>query len=145
MDGRVEVELPREPSSASRARQLVADLSADTLHSEERNPAKLLVSELVTNAVVHGTGVITLRASIDENRLLVEVIDEGSGSERVARQHDLHQLGGLGLSVVDAEASRWGVHAGTWFEIERAGRTSSSSKPATPSSCATPAVASTKR
>jgi hypothetical protein len=61
---------------------------------------------------------------VHENRLLVEVIDEGSGFERVARDHDVDQLGGLGLRIVDAEASRWGVHEGTthvWFEIERSG------------------------
>jgi anti-sigma regulatory factor (Ser/Thr protein kinase) len=124
MDDPVEVELPRDPSSASRARHLVAERFAPTLESQDLDKAKLLVTELVTNAVLHGHGAITLRAGIDENRLLVEVIDEGSGFERVAREHDFDQLGGLGLRIVDAEASRWGVHEGTthvWFEIERSG------------------------
>jgi anti-sigma regulatory factor (Ser/Thr protein kinase) len=124
MDDPVEVELPRDPSSASRARHLVGERFAATLDSEDLDKAKLLVSELVTNALLHGQGAITLRAGVDENRLLVEVIDEGSGFERVAREHDFDQLGGLGLRIVDAEASRWGVHEGTthvWFEIERSG------------------------
>lgn len=120
----VEVELPRDPSSAARARDLVAELFAAPLGSDELDRAKLLTSELVTNALVHGRGAITLKVGLDEDRLLVEVIDEGSGFERVVRERDFEYLGGWGLSIVDAEASRWGVHEGTthvWFEIERAG------------------------
>jgi anti-sigma regulatory factor (Ser/Thr protein kinase) len=120
----VEVELPRDASAAGQARRLVGDRVAAELGSEELDRARLLVSELVTNAVLHGLGAITLRARLDADRLLVEVSDEGSGFERAIRQNDLEQLGGWGLSIVDAEASRWGVHEGTthvWFEIERSG------------------------
>jgi anti-sigma regulatory factor (Ser/Thr protein kinase) len=59
MEGQLKVALPRDRSSASRARYLVAELSAATLDSAELDRAKLLVSELVTNALVHGRGVIT--------------------------------------------------------------------------------------
>jgi hypothetical protein len=55
---------------------------------------------------------------------LVEVIDEGSGFERVVREHSFEDLHGRGLDIVDAEASRWGLYEGTthvWFEIERSG------------------------
>ncbi len=58
------------------------------------------------------------------NRLLVELVDEGSGFERVLRRKDFAQIGGWGLDIVDDVASRWGVHEGTthvWFELERAG------------------------
>jgi len=65
-----------------------------------------------------------LRATLDEDRLLVEVIDEGNGFERTIRQQDFPSIGGRGLAIVDAEASRWGIHAATtnvWFELERPG------------------------
>jgi anti-sigma regulatory factor (Ser/Thr protein kinase) len=120
----IEVELPRDPSAAKLARHLVAKAFAAKLESDELDRATLMVSELVSNALVHGKGVITLRSALDEDRLLVEVIDEGSGFERVIRQRDFEQLGGWGLGLVDAQASRWGVHEGTthvWFEIERSG------------------------
>ena len=111
-------------------------LSAATLDSEQLDRAKLLVSELVNNALLHGRGTITLRAALDEDRLLVEVIDQGSGFERVARKEDLDNLGGWGLTVVEAEADRWGIHEGTthvWFEIERPGpRLGPERKPAAP-------------
>jgi anti-sigma regulatory factor (Ser/Thr protein kinase) len=94
------------------------------LASEELEVARLLVSELVTNAVVHGHGDIVMRAQLDDDRLLVEVIDEGGGFERTLRQHDFASIGGRGLAIVDTAASRWGIHEGTthvWFELERPG------------------------
>jgi anti-sigma regulatory factor (Ser/Thr protein kinase) len=120
----IEIELPREPSAAGRARRLLEELSAGALDAEELGRATLLVSELVNNAVLHGRGAITLRAVLDEDRLLVEVMDEGSDFERVMREQDFDELGGWGLRIVEAEASRWGVHEGTthvWFEIEPSG------------------------
>jgi anti-sigma regulatory factor (Ser/Thr protein kinase) len=92
--------------------------------SEDLDTARLLVSELVTNAVLHGRGRILLRAHANEDRVLVEVIDEGEGFEREARQQPFEAVRGRGLGIVEAESSRWGVHEGTthvWFELERPG------------------------
>jgi anti-sigma regulatory factor (Ser/Thr protein kinase) len=88
--------------------------------------ARLLVSELVSNAVTHGHGRITLRAQLFERRLLVEVIDEGDGFDRRLRERGFRTpgVGGWGLSVVDAESSCWGVRRDSshvWFELERPG------------------------
>ena len=120
----IDVELPRDPSAAGRARRLLEERYAGALDADELIRATLLVSELVTNALLHGQGTITFRAGLDADRLLVEVIDQGSGFERVAREQDFDALSGWGLTIVEAEASRWGVHEGTthvWFEIERSG------------------------
>src|SRR5437868_4851703 len=102
--GPLEVELPRERTAGRRARRLLDELSAGMLNRAALDTAKLLVSELVNNAVVHGQGKITFRASVDENRLQVEVIDEGSGFESVVRDNDLDQIGGWGLHLVEAES-----------------------------------------
>ena len=88
--------------------------------------ARLLVSELVTNAVTHGRGRVTLRAELFERRLVVEVIDEGGGFEPELREREFQTpgVGGWGLSVVDAESSRWGLRRGSshvWFALERPG------------------------
>jgi anti-sigma regulatory factor (Ser/Thr protein kinase) len=109
----IEVELPRDPTAAGRARRLLEELSAGALDAGELGRATLLASELVNNALLHGQGTITFRAGLDEDRLLVEVMDEGSGFECVMREHDFEALGGWGLRIVEAEASRWGVHEGT--------------------------------
>jgi anti-sigma regulatory factor (Ser/Thr protein kinase) len=106
------------------ARRLLAQWFGTELASEELHRTKLLASELVTNAVLHGHGTITLRAELNEDRALVEVIDEGSGFEHKIRERDFDELHGRGLAIVDSESSRWGIHEGTthvWFELERQG------------------------
>jgi len=132
----VAAQLPRDPTAGARARRLLEKLSAGTLEVDELGRAKLLASELVNNAVLHGQGTITFRADLDGDRLHVEVIDEGTGFERVVREENGEDLGGRGLRLVESESSRWGLHEGTthvWFEIERPGpRLGPEKKPAIP-------------
>jgi anti-sigma regulatory factor (Ser/Thr protein kinase) len=119
-----EKDLPRTREAPALARRSVARWFVGDVEGDELRRAELLVSELVTNAVMHGRGKITLRARLDEDRLLVEVIDQGAGFERTLRQRDFDSVGGRGLAIVEAEASRWGIHEGTthvWFELERPG------------------------
>jgi anti-sigma regulatory factor (Ser/Thr protein kinase) len=121
----LEVELRREASAPRAARALLREWFLGNL-SEELGTATLLVSELVTNAVRHGQGRITLRALLDDGRLLVDVIDEGNVLETVLRTRDGVEPGGggRGLMIVDAVSSRWGIETGTahvWFELDRSG------------------------
>lgn len=119
-----EVVLPRDQTTAPAARRAIRGWCGERVDEELLIDAELLVSELATNALVHGQGKITLRVRLDECRLLVELIDEGSGFERDLRRNDFRQIGGWGLEIVEDLASRWGVHEGTthvWFELERPG------------------------
>jgi anti-sigma regulatory factor (Ser/Thr protein kinase) len=129
----LELVLPRTREAPAMARRRVAQWLTVQFDASELHKAMLLTSELVTNAVLYGQGEITLRAGLDADRLLVEVIDEGQGFERALRQEELDSIGGRGLRIVDAESSRWGIHEGTthvWFELERpAPRLGTSSKP----------------
>ena len=87
----------------------------------DQSVAALLISELVTNAVMHGHGPIELLALLDESRLTVDISDRGEGFERPRHERDPDAIGGYGLNIVDALASRWGIHEGSshvWFEIE---------------------------
>jgi anti-sigma regulatory factor (Ser/Thr protein kinase) len=116
--------LPRGLDAPGVARRLLRDWFAPALANGVLATARLLVSELVTNAVCHGRGKITLRAQLFDERLLVEVIDEGQTFKRELRDRDSVRIGagGLGLSIVDAESSRWGIRRGTtrvWFELDR--------------------------
>ena len=45
------------------------------------------------------------------NRLLIQVVDQGHGFERILRERD--RIGGRGLNIVDALARRWGIHDGS--------------------------------
>jgi anti-sigma regulatory factor (Ser/Thr protein kinase) len=117
-------ELPRAPNAPGEARRALTGWYATVLERDELYRAKLLASELVTNAILHGQGRIMLRSHIDEDRVVVEVMDEGTGFEHEVRRRDFEDVGGRGLAIVDSEASRWGIHEGTthvWFELERSG------------------------
>jgi anti-sigma regulatory factor (Ser/Thr protein kinase) len=87
--------------------------------------AMLVVSELVTNSVVH-SGVaagapVQLRANLDADILRLEVGDLGAGSDIVRTPPDPISPGGFGLAIVERMGARWGVvHAsGTrvWCEL----------------------------
>ncbi len=120
----LEVSLPRARSAPELARRAVRRWGAERVEADVLEKAELLVSELATNAISHGRGEIALRASLDEDRLLVEVIDGGTGFERRLRRDAAGEAGGWGLGMVEDLSSRWGVHEGTthvWFEIERSG------------------------
>jgi anti-sigma regulatory factor (Ser/Thr protein kinase) len=116
--------MPRNHEAPWLGRSSLAKWFGTALEPQELHRAKLLASELLTNAVLHGQGKIVLRAKSDENRLLVEVIDEGHGFKHAVRKSAFADLSGRGLWIVDAESSRWGIHEGTthvWFELERQG------------------------
>ena len=122
----VEVELSRGVIAPRVARTLLTERFAQAIGSSELDTVRLLVTELVTNAVVHGQGRITLRARLDDDRIFVEVSDEGAGLERPIRERDGNDrhTGGQGLYVVDCESSRWGVDkdaSRVWFELDRRG------------------------
>jgi anti-sigma regulatory factor (Ser/Thr protein kinase) len=85
-----------------------------------RNEAELIVTELVTNAVVHGVGTIRLRLESDAGVVRGEVIDEGPGFEVDIREHGVEEIGGRGLWLVSSLARQWGIHDGSshvWFEL----------------------------
>jgi anti-sigma regulatory factor (Ser/Thr protein kinase) len=69
--------LPRSPDSVSAARQLVNGQTS-SLGFQQRQDAALMVSELVTNAVRHGVGAISLRIDVEADAVRVEVADEGN-------------------------------------------------------------------
>lgn len=120
----LEVQLSRATVAPRDARRALRTCCADRVGDDLLVDAELLVSELVTNALRHGRGHITLRASLDEDRLLVEVIDEGYGFERELHRTDFERVGGWGLDIVDDIAGRWGMREGTthvWFELELPG------------------------
>lgn len=92
------------------ARRLVADECARALTGPGcAEAAALLTSEVVTNAVRHGSGDITLGLSAGTLLVLVEVGDDDVGTPRARELHHDDDEGGRGLQIVTALASGWGV------------------------------------
>jgi anti-sigma regulatory factor (Ser/Thr protein kinase) len=114
----ITVDLPRSADSARTARQCL-HTQTSTLDSRLREDAALMVSELVTNAFVHGMGAISLRIDIHPERLRVEVPDEGNVALAPSLTPGAH--GGWGLRIVDDLADDWGVLQGStrvWFRLD---------------------------
>ena len=100
--------VPRAPAVARRcAREFLAEAGADRRCQQV---AELLVSELVTNAVVHARTTARLSVTITGNTARVEVGDDGPG-QPVLREPD-HDHGGYGLWLVDWLAESWGTIPG---------------------------------
>lgn len=65
----------------------------------------LVVSELVTNSVRHGSSTgIDVKVTTQDGRIRVEVADDGPGFSANAPRGE-----GLGLSIVEKLADRWGL------------------------------------
>ena len=111
--------LPRSPNSVGAARRLVRAHSS-SLDAKQRDDAALMVSELVTNAVQHGVGAISLRIDIEPAGLRIEVSDEGEVALSPSPSPGAH--GGWGLRLVEELADEWGVRAGStrvWFRLHQ--------------------------
>lgn len=87
--------------------------------------SELLVSELVSNAVLHGDGPIRMLVREEDPVkcvIRVEVSNRSEGRPVVRRaQHD--ELSGRGLQLIEDLARGWGTrsnngHTFVWFEVD---------------------------
>jgi anti-sigma regulatory factor (Ser/Thr protein kinase) len=114
--------LPFTSRAPGVAREQVREF-AQRLAPATLDDAVLMVSELVTNAVLHGRPEVTLHASLSADCLSVAVGDRGNDpiTPQLPTAEDEH---GRGLSMVNALAAHWGVtqrDGGTgkhvWFDL----------------------------
>jgi anti-sigma regulatory factor (Ser/Thr protein kinase) len=116
--------LPCDPASVSRARSAAHSFLADSHRSGNEDVALLLISELMSNAVVHAQGLrpIDLRLEVRAERLHIEV-EDGDPTPPVRRDVRLGDDRGRGLLIVDRMADEWGwspARAGgkrVWCEV----------------------------
>ena len=116
--------LPPAPTSPREARARAARELEDWGDADARHAVLLLISELVTNAVVHARSTVTVDLAVtDDGPVLVRVHDE-SPVRPIARRHHADRPGGRGLHLLESLAARLGVEqTGTgksiWFEVDR--------------------------
>ena len=123
---RVERRLPASPEAASVARHALDDLG-DAVPDARLRDVRLLVSEVVTNAVRHANlaagDAIELVVELKRHTLRVEVHDPGGGFVPSAPSPDPTRPSGWGLYLVAELADRWGVDSDettlVWFEFDR--------------------------
>ncbi len=101
-------DLATDPAAVAGARNLVGrQLSAWGLEAL-RFTTELVVSELVTNAIRHGSGPITLRLIRQDAALICEVSDTGSTAPHLRHARTTDE-GGRGLLIVAQLTRRWGT------------------------------------
>ncbi len=113
--------LSPDSSAPALARAEARRYLAGKIGAEQLSELCIVLSELVSNALVHGRGGIVLRLKLDQETVRGEVIDQGAGFEHEVRERGPQDVSGRGLLLVDALTSRWGVHEGTthvWFETK---------------------------
>lgn len=109
---------PKVPSAPARARRLLDEVDVQ-LPQQRLDDARLLLSEIVMNAVEHVRehGPIEVTLSVHGGALRVDVVDPGSGFE--PRERDPGSERGWGLQFVQRLSDRWGVERNrVWFELE---------------------------
>jgi anti-sigma regulatory factor (Ser/Thr protein kinase) len=114
------LELLADPSAVGRARAWLTsrlnDWSPDAVAT-----VQLLVSELVTNAILHTDDLVEVTAQLVGSRLTVEVADR-SPSKPVVKTYGRNAATGRGLHLVEALADSWGVRGddnckAVWFRV----------------------------
>ncbi|HSO96358.1 MAG TPA: ATP-binding protein [Acidimicrobiia bacterium] len=114
------IELPPEPASPAAARRFVTESLASSIGAPVE-VATLLVSELVTNAVLHARTPMVLNVTARDGSVRVEVQD-CSAALPALRYYDRTAPTGRGLQMLDVLASQWGVdtddgYKTVWFEL----------------------------
>ena len=112
------------PASVARIRRFAVETSRTAAPGVDADTVALLVSEVATNALVHGAGRVRVRVRATARGLRVEVHDEDATlpARRTATPMD---EGGRGIALVDALSTGWGAERTpdgktVWFEVAAA-------------------------
>jgi anti-sigma regulatory factor (Ser/Thr protein kinase) len=124
MDSRIRTlyKIDAQPEGPAQARRIIADELAAQLPRHTLDEIKLMVSELVTNGIVHGRREDDSTVMLDlcvNGQIRCGVLDHGSGF--AARVGQSESRGGWGLRLVERLADRWGMRCSpqqteVWFE-----------------------------
>ncbi|MCQ4040959.1 SpoIIE family protein phosphatase [Streptantibioticus rubrisoli] len=99
----------RLPDAVMHARRFTARILRSWNVTEQTDAALLIVSELVTNALVHTQGEVRLDLTLAGERLRVAVSDSSPRAPVKPRTVDWEVTGGRGLLLVEALSCSWGA------------------------------------
>ena len=125
---RAELLLPMDSLSPAAARSFGEHSGCKTHALELLDDALLLISELVTNSVLHGGPPILLAIECDGDALRVHVRDGDAAAPQLGTTDDITAEGGRGIPLVELISDTWGVvpveddygsRKEVWFELRR--------------------------
>ena len=122
MDTVAELTVGAEPDAVPRARRLARSALAG-VSPDVAADAELVVSELVTNATLHGEAPITVRVLV--GRAVRVEVEDARRTAPIMSRHNAEAMTGRGLAMVAALATGWGIDlAGSggkvvWAELSR--------------------------
>jgi anti-sigma regulatory factor (Ser/Thr protein kinase) len=116
-----EVSFPAELASAAAARRFAESTLTEWGCGDLLDTVRLLVSELVINAVLHARTSGRLAIRMDGGELRVAVHDSSPSPVR-PRSYPTNAPTGRGLMILDAMAEQWGVEEvpggkAVWFSL----------------------------
>ena len=111
-----------EPTSVGQARTFLRTALDDWDADAFEEAAALLVSEVVTNLVLHARTAGELVVQLSDDRLRVELHD-GTRSLPQAKHYGLEATTGRGIGLLESMSSSWGAEVTpsgkrVWFELE---------------------------
>lgn len=125
---RAQLLLPMQPTAPAMARAFARE-SGCTQHAlEVLDDALLLISELVTNSVLHGGPPIMIAIDCDGAGLHVRVRDGSTAAPTTPQTAEHDAENGRGLTLVQLISDTWGVQPvaddhgpgkEVWFELRR--------------------------
>jgi anti-sigma regulatory factor (Ser/Thr protein kinase) len=120
-----EAVVPNRPESTPAARAFLSRLlNGWGLPDEVIDDASLLATELLSNAVRHGTGLVALRVEVEDGVVQVRVHDDNAEMPVVGHA-DLTSVDGRGLYILECVADQWGSDPDergktVWFRLKSA-------------------------
>lgn len=118
--------LPLDPASVRAARSFVAEVLRGSPAQECAGTACLLVSELVTNALLHARSGVQMAVRVSDAKVRVEVCDDTDRLPMLLAEPG-DAIAGRGLHIVAGLADRWGADPrqsggkAVWFELSYGG------------------------
>ncbi len=114
---------PADPRSVGAARRFVCQVLPEWW-SDRLDDVLLLVSEVVTNAIVHARTAVQVTVTLVNGTTRVEVAD-AEPEAPVRRGASSTATDGRGLGILEVLADRWGVLSRdggktVWFELDAA-------------------------
>ena len=112
------------PAAVADARERVMALAEPFVADARMGDLRLVISEVITNAVRHGgLGDLLVAVTPKRDYLCVQVTDTGDGFAPRPRAYAPDDNGGFGLFLIERLTRRWGLtredsNTRVWFEFD---------------------------